>query len=138
MSVEHSRDDEETAGAGAHTAGEYAMHRCHDVGENDVEVIGDVVDGRDARSNAIGDIVALGIDDRGGNGARLDIDRLDPCCAQVLAKLKPKTAAKSNFPICVLLREGGNRTRWPRVGMQLAGAEASSFHSAENSRCPGP
>src|SRR5256885_936451 len=57
---------------------------------------------------------------------------LDPCCAHAAVKPRLKTAAKSNFPICVLLREGGNRTRWPRVGMQLAVATGSSFHSVEN------
>ena len=49
---------------------------------DDVEVIGNVIDGRDARVNALGGAIATGVFDRGRDGGGLEIDCLDPHCSE--------------------------------------------------------
>src|SRR5512146_1843089 len=60
-------------------------------------------------------------------------EALEPCCAQAFATLKPKTTAKSSFPICVLPvkaaivpdeREPACSLRWSVIFISLCGGLA--------------
>ena len=59
--VEHPCDDHKSPRHSPHTFGNLTMNRRQDVGENDVEVVGDVVDRRDPGVNAIFDAVATSV-----------------------------------------------------------------------------